>query len=783
MDSYAIPESRTDNGPTTSVSVTAGHSYHWWVHTRTSDPVVYSPQVDGNFTCDLDKIPGPIITDPVPAPTPDPTTAPVPSFSTTSLAAGMVGSSYSASIDIAYVGLAPFNATVTGLPAGVTITNAMLGILPLNGKATLTLSGTPTVAGTFTVNVSLLVSGTNTPVTKTLTLLIISNPTSPGTLSITTPSLLANAKVGQNYFTLLTGSGGALPYGWSGSNLPPGLSVSNQQVDNNSNLGGVPTVAGTYSFSVTVTAGSVSASKQFSLTVDPAPTATGPSVSVSPSLVAVGSAVTVSWANISNPKATNWIGLYPLGVNDLGYLGHFYLGTCAGTIGSAPPVTGSCSFTIPSVSGGAYKFTLFEDAPPANGLASSANFTIGSTTTTAPTALAINDISLTAAKLGTPYSQVIGTSGAVPGQSAQWSLVAGAYPPGISFSSCGSGTCGDLVGTPTTAGTYVFTLQVIQGSASATREFILNVDGIATAALNILTTSPLRNAQVGQTYSASIESSGGAGPYAWNISSGSLPAGLDLQITDGKGCQFATGTTACELITGTPTATGTYSFLLRLSSKADEITKAFTITVDPATVEPTTPKINTGPIGWIDTVTADGHIVGWALDPDHLDLPIDVHVYFDGGARVGAVPTPGFSDILRDDVNKSLGATGNHGFSVLIPTQYRDGKIHTIYVYGIDRNDLTGNSNNLISGYGRPFQLGAVSEPGIPVNETTSAVRHPRGTVVIDNGTVYFLGTALRYPFSSSAVFLAWGHKFMDIAQANAADMALPLGPVPDFPQ
>ncbi len=58
MSSFSIPESRPDNGPATSVAVTPGHSYHWWVHTRTSDPAVFSPQADGNFSCPVTPVPG-----------------------------------------------------------------------------------------------------------------------------------------------------------------------------------------------------------------------------------------------------------------------------------------------------------------------------------------------------------------------------------------------------------------------------------------------------------------------------------------------------------------------------------------------------------------------------------------------------------------------------------------------------------------------------------------------------------------------------------------------------
>lgn len=53
----------------------------------------------------------------------------------------------------------------------------------------------------------------------------------------------------------------------------------------------------------------------------------------------------------------------------------------------------------------------------------------------------------------------------------------------------------------------------------------------------------------------------------------------------------------------------------------------------------------------------------------------------------------------------------------------------------------------------------------------TSAQRHPRGTLVVSQGTVYFLGTDLRYPFPSAAVFFSWGNQFKDVVVGNYYDL------------
>ncbi len=63
------------------------------------------------------------------------------------------------------------------------------------------------------------------------------------------------------------------------------------------------------------------------------------------------------------------------------------------------------------------------------------------------------------------------------------------------------------------------------------------------------------------------------------------------------------------------------------------------------------------------------------------------------------------------------------------------------------------------------------------------AERHARGSVVLDNDVVYFLGDTVRYPFPSEEIFFSWGHSFKDIKLANLTDLALPIGAVVESKQ
>ena len=86
------------------------------------------------------------------------------------------------------------------------------------------------------------------------------------------------------------------------------------------------------------------------------------------------------------------------------------------------------------------------------------------------------------------------------------------------------------------------------------------------AALDITTTSlPGGTQNVG--YLASLVGSGGTLPYTWSIASGALPTGLSL--TSGTG-----------VISGTPTATGTFSFTARVTAaNGQSVTKPLSIII------------------------------------------------------------------------------------------------------------------------------------------------------------------------------------------------------------
>ena len=181
--------------------------------------------------------------------------APLVITSSATLAAGIVGVSYSATLT-ASGGTAPLTwslASGSSLPAG----------LSLSGS---TISGTPLSVGQTTFTVDVVDSGSPQQSTSQSASITVNPPA----LSATTSSPLPAGTAGQAYTEPLTATGGTPPYSWTAlSGLPAGLSVSGATIT------GTPTVSGTFSITVQVTDSStpvLSAQQTLSLTLGQATT-------------------------------------------------------------------------------------------------------------------------------------------------------------------------------------------------------------------------------------------------------------------------------------------------------------------------------------------------------------------------------------------------------------------------------------------------------------------------------------------------------------------------------
>ena len=133
-----------------------------------------------------------------------------------------------------------------------------------------------------------------------------------------------------------------------------------------------------------------------------------------------------------------------------------------------------------------------------------------------------------------------------------WSVSSGQLPPGVTLSAGGS-----LSGTPTNSGQFSFTVQVLDGAApqhKATAALNLTIAAAAGQASLTVTTTVLPAGTVNTNYAASLNASGGTTPYSWSVSSGQLPSGVNLA--------------AAGHLSGMPTATGSYSFSVKVNDQS-----------------------------------------------------------------------------------------------------------------------------------------------------------------------------------------------------------------------
>ena len=441
------------------------------------------------------------------------------SVTTNTLPNGTLNAAYAAQI----LGASPGGTT----PYQWSVVN--LALLPpgLLVSASGTISGTPNAAGTFTFEVVAQAADmTLVSAPKSLTIVI-------GTgLSISTVTL-PDATAGTAYIPRLLGAaGGTPPYTWavSAGVSPPGLTISNTGV-----TGGTPSLAGRYSFDVTVRDSSV-----------PQQTVTGPvSIAVVPvitttSLAPVATAGTVypSQSLNATPGTSPFVwrvssGGLPRGLSLSGQ----------GTLSGTPTGIGTFSFTI----------SINDGSTPA--LTASRDFQI-----TVQEGLVITTSS--PSRQGVVGAFFLLQVQASKGTALNWSVISGILPPGITLN-----TSGTISGVPTLQGSFDFTVQASGGIPveTASRAFRL----VILESLSITTPPTLPVVSPGSAYSVSLTANGGIQPYTWTNPSGTVPPGLSLS-DDG-------------VLSGTPGAVGSFTFTLQVADSytpASTATQTFVLVVD-----------------------------------------------------------------------------------------------------------------------------------------------------------------------------------------------------------
>ncbi|MBZ5623165.1 MAG: putative Ig domain-containing protein [Acidobacteriia bacterium] len=179
--------------------------------------------------------------------------------------------------------------------------------------------------------------------------------------------------------------------------------------------------------------------------------------------------------------------------------------------------------------------------------------------------------------VSTSYAQTFAVAGGTPAYT--WSITAGSLPAGLSLNA----STGAITGTPTTAATSSFTVNVVDSlGVGASRDFTLSIYSV----LAITSGPTLPQGAPGVPYSQVLGATGGDGAYTWTLTSGSLPSGLTLA---------SNGT-----VSGTPTGAELQTPTFHVTSGDGQgASKAFTIRIAiPVNITTNSPL----PTGWIGTV-------------------------------------------------------------------------------------------------------------------------------------------------------------------------------------
>ena len=282
------------------------------------------------------------------------------------------------------------------------------------------ISGIPTSGGRYSFTVSVRDS-VNATASQPFTLNVASGP-----LYLMAANPLPSGFAGQNYSFTFLASGGTPPYRWNApAGLPTGFALDAQT----GVLSNPSPITGPYTFSIRLTDSAQGAvTSNFSLTIEIPPLR----ITTVPPLFTgtVGVGYSQSFSATGGTPPYTW--------SATGETGGLTLDASTGVLRGTPQTPGTFAFAI----------RVADSA----GVAASNNFSV---TVMPPVLTVAIGSALPSATVAVFYSQkiaAIATGGTSP---YRWS-VAGSLPPGLDFAS----DTLTLAGTPQTAGTFTFSLQV-----------------------------------------------------------------------------------------------------------------------------------------------------------------------------------------------------------------------------------------------------------------------------------------------------------------------------------
>lgn len=578
-----------------------------------------------------------------------------------SLPAVLVGASFSQALS-ASGGTAPYCWSLAGtLPPGVSF-----------DAGTATLSGTPSVPGTYAFTIA--ATGVNGCRGDQAYALQVTCPA-----MAVSPPLLPSGAVGAPYAQTFFAGAGNAPLTWSlaSGSLPAGLTLA----PGTGVLSGTPSAAGTSIFTVQVAdAYGCLGTENYTLDVFLTPPASvvaantgaaclsdqNPCVSVpfvysrADSAPARGISVTFQVDTTlfalcsAGPPALSiqqgpWLAAYPN--SNFQVTAH----------GGGSYTVDQAIFGVPcGITTGGVLFTvaLKKAGPDGSGsiavtqvkVRDCSNLAIGAGPGPAATLLvhgaplAVLPDTLPAAPVDTAYSVLLSAS---PGtQPITFAVTAGALPPGLALSPGGT-----LSGTPAAYGSYAFTVTATDaGGCHGSRAYVLEV----TCPVMAVQPPALPNAPIGVAYGATITSDGGAPPVSFAVVAGALPPGLSLAL-DGA-------------LSGTPTAAGSYAFTVRATAAGGCFAdRPYSITVACPAMAVLPATLEDGVVGtpFVRSVSASAGVAPFAWTIAAGNLPAGLAL--DGGTgEISGTPSAVATSVFTLRATDAYGCTAEETYTLSI---------------------------------------------------------------------------------------------------------------------
>ncbi|RPJ53233.1 MAG: IPTL-CTERM sorting domain-containing protein [Acidobacteria bacterium] len=268
---------------------------------------------------------------------------------------------------------------------------------------------------------------------------------------------------------------------------------------------------------------------------------------------------------------------------------------------------------------------------------------------------------------GTPYSATVtATGGAAP---YTYAVSSGALPPVLLLD---SGT-GAITGTPTTAGTFIFTITATDANGCSGSQ-LYSIVIAATPPCPPITLSPLAlpAGVVGTPYNQTVTATGGVAPYTF--ASAPVPPVPGLTLS------------SAGVLSGSPTTVGIFNFTITvMDSNQCPGSQVYSISITGCpviTVRPPTLPAGVVGTGYNQTVTATGGAAPYTFAVSSGALPTGLSLNTGTGVIAGPLNAAGtFSFIITaTDTN---GCTGLLGYTMTIAAAPAGTVIPTLSEWGM----------------------------------------------------------------------------------------------------